>query len=51
MVEELRHTLFTIRDEALFTGTYSEPKWIGAIYNGMVNAFNSAIEAHQFRFR
>ncbi|KAH0537305.1 hypothetical protein FGG08_005895 [Glutinoglossum americanum] len=47
LAEELRHVLFPIRDEALFTGTYSEPKWINSIYNGMVNAFDNAIVTYR----
>ncbi|KAI9770677.1 MAG: hypothetical protein M1839_003061 [Geoglossum umbratile] len=47
LAEELRRVLFPIRDEALFTGTYGEPKWINIIYNDMVNAFDSAIETYR----
>ncbi|KAI9783266.1 MAG: hypothetical protein M1839_004106 [Geoglossum umbratile] len=47
LAEELRYVLFPIQDEALFTGTYGEPKWINSIYDSMVNAFDSAIETYQ----
>ncbi|KAI9764729.1 MAG: hypothetical protein M1840_008121 [Geoglossum simile] len=50
LAEELRRILFPIRDEALFTGTYSEPKWVDSMYDGMINAFNGAIGTYQRRY-
>ena len=47
LAEELHHVLFPIRDESLFTGTYSEPKGINSMYDGMINAFDSAIETYR----
>jgi hypothetical protein len=47
LAEELRHVLFPIRDESLFTGTYSELKGIKSMYDGMINAFDSAIEIYR----
>jgi hypothetical protein len=47
LVEDLRHVLFPVPDEMLFAGTYGEPKWVDTIYDGMVNAFNSAIETYR----
>jgi len=38
--EELRRTLFPIREESLFTGTYRDPD---KLYTPMIDAFERAI--------
>jgi hypothetical protein len=38
--EELRRTLFPIRDESLFTGTYLDPE---KLYKPIIDAFNRAM--------
>ncbi|KAL9098225.1 MAG: hypothetical protein Q9163_006079 [Psora crenata] len=43
LAEELRDVLFPIRDRSLFTGTYSDPKGIDSMYDGMINAFQRKI--------
>ena len=43
LAEELRRTLFPIRDESLFTGTYRDSD---KLYRPMIEAFERAIASH-----
>ncbi|KAL7270070.1 hypothetical protein RUND412_007232 [Rhizina undulata] len=45
LAAELRQLLFPIRDEALFTGTYSGAEGFNSMYDGFINAFDKAISA------
>ncbi|PQE05123.1 serine threonine- kinase Sgk2 protein [Rutstroemia sp. NJR-2017a BBW] len=44
LARELRHVLFPIRDEAIFTGTFHDHS---IMYDGMIKAFNSTIRSIQ----
>ena len=44
LAEELRRTLFPIRDESLFTGTYRDPD---KLYRPMIEAFKRAIASYR----
>jgi hypothetical protein len=44
LAEELRRTLFPIRDEALFTGTYRDSD---KLYRPIIEAFKKAIASNK----
>jgi Fungal protein kinase len=44
VAEDLRSLLFPIRDGSHFTGTYSDPRMVNVLYDGMINIFDKAID-------